>query len=361
MNQSGKIAVLVINCLQGGGAERSVLTLGQGFYELGYEVHILRFKPLVEYDLNPNLTYHLLKFKPYKFIPGKERRYKLFARAVDKYILNKIGRPDIILSNLERSDRVMANSGLTNIVNIIHNTVSLEYKFNNARNLNNIKSRLINTYSKHPCVCVSDGVKNDFIASLGDITPITTIHNPIDQYEIQRLATAYVPKYNNYIVHVGSFKEVKCHDVLLKAYAKTDKSLPLLLLGQGKLKSEIEKLIINLGLSEKVFLLGFQKNAYPYMKHATFKILTSSQEGLPMVILEALALETPVISTDCQSGPKEMLPEYNLMPVGDVEAIAKKMSKAMQKPQQFAAPFDVAYLPSQIAQKHISFIENKIP
>lgn len=357
MSQHKKIVVLIINCLQGGGAERSVLSLGQGFYEIGYEVHVIRFKPLVEYDLNPNLNYHLIKFKPYKLIPNEQLRHKLFARKLDRYILNEIGQPNIILSNLERSDRVVAHSSLPNLAHIIHNTISLEYKLNTGKKINHTKNTLINAYSKHPCVCVSDGVKEDFIESLGEITPITTIHNPVDQYEIQQLATAFLPKYNNYIVHVGSFKEVKRHDVLLKAYAKTNQSLPLLLLGQGKLKSEIEKLIIDLNLTKKVTLLGFQKNAYPYVKNAKFKILTSSQEGLPMVILEALALGTPVISTDCQSGPREMLSEDNLMPVGDIEAIAKKMSQAMQNPQQFAAPFDIAYLPSQIAQKHIEFIK----
>lgn len=360
MSPRENIVVLIINCLQGGGAERSVLSLGQGFHEIGYKVHIIRFKPLVEYELNPNLNYHLIKFKPYKLIPSEQLRYQLFARKLDRYILDKIGQPDIILSNLQRSDSVVAYSSLPNITHIIHNTISLEYKFNSVKNINHVRNKLINTYSKHPCVCVSDGVKQDFIESLGEITPITTIHNPIDQHEIQQLATAFVPKYNNYMIHVGSFKAVKRHDVLLKAYAKTDQSLPLLLLGQGKLQSEIKKLIIDLSLTEKVFLLGFQKNAYPYMKHAKFKILTSSQEGLPMVILEALAIGTPVISTDCQSGPKEMLPEYNLMPVGDIDAIAKKMSQAMQNPEQFAVPFDAAYLPTQIAQKHIDFIRSNI-
>lgn len=357
MSQHKKIAVLIINCLQGGGAERSVLSLGQGFYEIGYEVHVIRFKPLVEYDLNPNLHYHLIKFKPYKLIPGEPLRHKLFARKLDRYILDKIGQPNIILSNLERSDSVVAYSRLPNLSHIIHNTVSLEYKLNTGKNINHIRNKLISKYSKHPCVCVSDGVKEDFIESLGEITPIITIHNPVDQDEIQQLATAFVPKYNNYIVHVGSFKEVKRHDILLKAYAKTNQSLPLLLLGQGKLKSEIEKLISDLNLTEKVSLLGFQKNAYPYVKNATFKILTSSQEGLPMVILEALAIGTPVISTDCQSGPKEMLPEYNLMPVGDIDAIAEKMSQALQDPKQFAAPFDTAYLPTHIAQKHVDFMK----
>ena len=358
MSQRKKIVVLIINCLQGGGAERSVLSLGQGFHEKGYEVHIVRFKPLVEYDLNPRLNYHLIKFKPYKLIPSEQLRYKLFAHKLDRYILDKIGQPNIILSNLERSDSVVAYSSIPNIVHIIHNTISLEYKFDTVKNINYVRNKLVNTYSRHPCVCVSDGVKQDFIDSLGNITPMTTIHNPIDQHEIQQLATAFVPKYSNYIIHVGSFKEVKRHDVLLKAYAKTNQSLPLLLLGQGKLKGEIEALITELDLTKKVFLLGFQKNAYPYMKHAKFKVLTSSQEGLPMVILEALAIGTPVISTDCQSGPKEMLPEYNLMPVGDIDAIANKMSQAMQNSEQFATAFDAAYLPIKIAQKHIDFIKS---
>jgi glycosyltransferase involved in cell wall biosynthesis len=357
MSEQTKIAVLVINCLQGGGAERSVLTLGQGFYELGYEVHIVRFKPLVEYDLNPNLNYHLIRFKPYKLVFNEKLRHIIFAKKVDKYILEKIGTPDIVLSNLRHPDVIMSYSKLPNIANINHNTISLQYDVNGNEN---VKKQLIETYSKHPCVNVSDGVKDDFVNSLGEITPTITIKNPIDRSEIQKLADEFVPEYKNYIIHVGSFKEVKRHDILLKAYAKTDKSMPLLLLGQGKREDEINKLIHDLGLSNNVFLLGFKKNVYPYIKHAKFKVLTSSREGLPMVISEALAVGTPVISTDCQSGPREMLPEHNLMPVNDIDAISKKISEAMQNPSQFSSAFDTSLLPIEIAKKHISFIESNM-
>jgi len=358
MNKRTKIAVLVINCLQGGGAERSVLTLGQGFCDLGYDVHILRFKPLVEYNLNDNLSYHLLRFKPYKLIPGAARRHKIFARAVDNYILDKIGQPDIVLSNLERPDNIFRYSKLPNVAYVIHSTLSLYYKFSQTSNLDQLKLRLQDIYSQHPCICVSDGVKDDFVRHLGDITPITTINNPIDRDGIQELAAEFIPEYQNYIVHVGSFKEAKRHDVLLKAYAKTDQSLPLLLLGQGKLKNDIEQLIIDLDLNDKVSMLGFQKNSYPYVKHAQLEIMTSNREGFPMVLAEALAIGTPVISTDCQSGPREMLPENNLMPIDNVDAIAEKLNQAMKNPQQFYANFDQALLPKEIAKKYLEFLQN---
>ena len=349
-----KKVLLVINCLQGGGAERVVLTLGQGFYDLGYEVHILRFKPRVDYELNPKLDYHFIDFKRYKLIPKLERRDKVFAFVVDRYILKNIGRPDIILSNLDRAHSIFSYSRLPNIFYVIHTTISLSYKFR-ILDSNQRELAFTNIYSKHPCVCVSHGVQKDFIKSFGNITPTIAIHNPIDRDRIKKLADAFTPEYQDYIVHVGSFKEAKRHDVLLKAYARTDQSMPLLLLGKGKLKDEIEQLVVELNLEEKVVFLGFQENPFPYIKHAKFKVLTSDWEGFALVIAEALVLGTPVISTDCPSGPSELLPDNNLMPMSDVDAISEKLSLAMKNPEQFFSEFDGSLLPITIAKKYIAF------
>ncbi|KAA0914427.1 glycosyltransferase [Psychrobacter sp. ANT_WB68] len=349
--------VLSINSLQGAGAERFVLTIGAAFHQLGFDVHVLRFNDKVEFSLDKDLTYHLIDYERYRWLPKGKIRHSVLAKKVDKYILKNIGQPTLLLSNLERSDSIFCYSKLPNIVYVIHNTLSLYYKLNETDS-DNLKLTLRDRYSKHPCVCVSKGVKEDFIKIFGNSIPVTAIHNPIDRDGIQKLAEAFIPKYQDYIIHVGSFKEAKRHDILLKAYAQTDRSLPLLLAGQGKLKSEIEQLVIELGLSDTVIFLGFCENVFPYIKHARFKVLTSNWEGFALVIAESLALATPVVSTDCQSGPKELLPEKNLMPTDDIDAIAKKLSQAMQDSLQFSAPFNEALLPITIAKKYLDFIKS---
>lgn len=347
--------LLSINSLQGAGAERFVLTIGEAFYQLGYEVHVLRFDPKVEYELSDNLHYHFIDYQKYRWLPKGKIRYAILANKVDRYILKHIGTPILILSNLERSDNIFRYSRLKNIIYVIHSTLSLYYDFSNVAHVDALISSLKNIYAKYPCVCVSDGVKNDFIRHLGEITPISTIHNPVDRDGIIRLSEQFIPHFERFIVHIGSFKKAKRHDILLQAYKKTDQSIPLLLLGQGKLKDNIEKMIEALELQDKVILLGFCENPYPYLKYAHFKILTSDREGFPMVIEEALALGTPVISTDCQSGPKEILPENNLMVVNDICSIADKMTQAMGSPAQFKAEFNEALLPHNIAHKYLEF------
>lgn len=350
--------VLSINSLQGAGAERFVLTIGAAFHELGFDVHVLRFNAKVEFTLNDNLTYHLIDYERYRWLPKGKIRHSIVAKKVDSYIIKNIGRPALILSNLERSDSIFCYSKLPNIIYVIHSTLSLYYKLIQSNDINRLKHDITNIYSKHPCVCVSEGVKDDFIKNFGNITPIITIHNPINKEGIRILAEAFIPEYENYIIHVGSFKEAKRHDILLRAYAKTNQSMPLLLLGQGKLKSEIEQLIVALRLTDKVMMLGFVENVFPYVKYAKFEILTSNREGFPLVIAEALALNTPVISTDCQSGPRELLPENNLMPIDDIEAIAEKLTQAMQDPQQFHVEFNTALLPVTIAKEYLAFSQS---
>lgn len=380
MSNNKKTALLIINCLQGGGAERSVLTLGQGFYDIGFDVHILRFKPLVEYDLNPNLNYHLLKFKPYKLIPGNILRHKLFAKKVDEYVIKNIGQPDIVLSNLERPDRVMTHSKLDNVLHVIRNDVANDFNIPADATLNHPKIQdLIQIYGNHPCVCVSKGVQQGLDSLIGEYVESTTIYNPFDVPLINKMANEPIvdsvyEQFSNdsgpekakslrevltsgdYIVHVGSFKPQKAHDVLLKSYAASQRKYPLVLIGQGKKLEETKLFAKQLGIDDKVYFLGFHKNPYPYVKNAKFFVLSSRFEGFVRVVAEAMALNTPVISTDCPSGPSELLDSEHLVPVDDIDALTDKMNQAMSNPDQFKAKLDDKFLPKNVARQYIDYL-----
>ena len=128
------IIVLVINCLQGGGAEKSVLTLAEGFYQLGYKVHVIRFKATTEYELSPHIDFHIVNFKWFKLIPSDRVRYQQFAKHLDNYILTHIGQPCLTIANLERADKVLSYSQLPNVIHVIRNTLSQEIKLAQARN-----------------------------------------------------------------------------------------------------------------------------------------------------------------------------------------------------------------------------------
>jgi len=109
----------------------------------------------------------------------------------------------------------------------------------------------------------------------------------------------------------------------------------LLILGEGEDKFKLRILIEKYGIEECVQLLGFINNPYPYLKRADAFVLSSKWEGFPNALLEALACGTPVVATDCPSGPAEMLEngKYGpLVPVGAAEAMAEAINLVIENP-----------------------------
>jgi glycosyltransferase involved in cell wall biosynthesis len=134
----------------------------------------------------------------------------------------------------------------------------------------------------------------------------------------------------DFILHAGAFRPVKRHDILLEAYAKLNHNIKLVLLANPC--DQLDNMIFKLGLQNKVFILGHQENPYPFMKQAILTLLTSEREGLPTVIIESLICGTPIISTDCPSGPAEILTgELSkwLVPVNKPIILAEKIDMAL--------------------------------
>jgi glycosyltransferase involved in cell wall biosynthesis len=138
------------------------------------------------------------------------------------------------------------------------------------------------------------------------------------------------------ILTVGSLKRAKNQALLLRAFARlggTD--VRLMILGEGPLRSELESLAMELGIAGRLVMPGFAIDPWPYYASADLFVLSSDWEGLPMVIIEALAAGLPVVSTDCPSGPRELLDEGRfgtLVPTGDEVALARAMEGRLHAP-----------------------------
>ena len=137
---------------------------------------------------------------------------------------------------------------------------------------------------------------------------------------------------------MGRLAPVKDYQGLVRALAIVSRSRDarLVILGEGPERPRLESLVGELGLGERVALPGFRPNPYNYMARAALFVLSSLSEALPTALIEALALGTPVVATNCKSGPKEVLQEGrygSLVPVGDPAALAEAISAALSAPR----------------------------
>jgi glycosyltransferase involved in cell wall biosynthesis len=131
---------------------------------------------------------------------------------------------------------------------------------------------------------------------------------------------------------------------LIRAFAKVRqcRSARLMILGEGEERPQLEALTQELGLGDDVALPGFQGNAMAYMANSALFVLSSAWEGLPTVLIEALAAGTRVVSTDCPSGPREILQEGRLgalVPVGDAAGLSQAMMEELEHPRE-TVPLD---------------------
>ena len=142
----------------------------------------------------------------------------------------------------------------------------------------------------------------------------TCIYNPLNISEIVRLSKKkikinFFEKKSLNIISVARFSNQKDHECLIKSIKNINKfyNVKLILLGSGPLKNQLLKLIKKLRLSKNIKIINFKINPYPYINKSDIFILSSKYEGLPNVLLEAISLKKFVISSDCPTGPREIL------------------------------------------------------
>ncbi|MSU54599.1 MAG: glycosyltransferase [Candidatus Staskawiczbacteria bacterium] len=184
-------------------------------------------------------------------------------------------------------------------------------------------------------VCVSRGVARD-LASLVTVKNVNVIYNPIVDGELERLSHEHASHawFNDsttpVIIAVGRLAKAKDYPTLFGAMKLMVKqrSVRLIILGDGPEKSHLTTMVTKMGLSDVVDFLGFCDNPYAYMKQASLYVLSSMQEGFGNTIVEAMACALPVVATDCPSGPREIIENGKngiLVPVANPLALFEAM------------------------------------
>jgi glycosyltransferase involved in cell wall biosynthesis len=199
-------------------------------------------------------------------------------------------------------------------------------------------------------VAVSRGAADDLVRTSGLPSDLVrVVYNPVITPEILTLVRQapdhawFAPGEPPVILGVGRLTAAKDFPTLIRAVAEVRRHRPvrLIILGDGEERPKLEALIAGLGVAEDVALPGFRSNAMAYMARSALFVLSSAWEGLPTVLIEALAAGTRVVSTDCHSGPREILQDGRLgplVPVGDAPALARAIIQALDRPNEAVPP-----------------------
>ena len=303
--------VILINSLESGGAERVVSNLINAWAEK-YDCYLILIHNYKFYELDKKINIiNLNERKEYSGIT-KLLRLPILAYKLSKIIkANKFGK---VTSFLTRANYINVISNLF----IKHKTIiserampSLMYKYGINGNINRY---LIKKLYPKADLCISNSCGN--MMDLKDnfsVIDLDYIHNPFDIDKIRKMSneTIKVEKKRFTFVTVGRLDTGKNHSLIINAIKDLDADLWII--GDGELKNELEFEIQNSNLKNKVYLLGKKRNPFSYISKADCFVFSSNHEGFPNVLVEALTCALPIISTDCQSGPREILaPKSNV-------------------------------------------------
>ncbi|HNS59257.1 MAG TPA: glycosyltransferase [Nitrosomonas europaea] len=327
--------------LRGGGAERAMATLANGFADRGLKVDLVLVRAEGPYlsEVSPGV----------RIVDLQSNRVLTSLPGLVRYLRRE--RPQAMLSALNHANviavvaRMLAGVPARLVVSE-RNNVSLS-----GSSSKNLRSRVVLhmmrwAYRKTDGVtAVSGGVADDLANAINlPRDRISVIFNPVVTPEL--IEKSRMPLKHPWlgegkppvILGVGRLTPQKDFVTLIRAFAqvRTVRNCRLVILGEGELRAELEQLVASLGVQDNVQLPGFADNPFAWMSRVRLFVLSSRWEGLPNVLIQAMACGAAVVSTDCPSGPDEILEGGKwgrLVPVGDEEALAEAMVTLLEMPE----------------------------
>ncbi|MCG3656763.1 glycosyltransferase [Aliarcobacter butzleri] len=336
--KKNKNILIFCTSMQKGGAERVISLLLKEFEnEKDIKVHFMMMEEGIDYNL-PKSIIPIILSNSKKSGVKKLLELPFIAMKLKKYI--KENNINIVMSFLYRPNyiNILAKIFGSNHKSII-NIRSTTSRYKNEGLLGKINLFLINNLFDRADLIISNskGVDEDLKSIINITTNTKVIYNPIDieyinsKRDICEDVNFQFKEDKKYVISVGRLIPLKRNIDLIKAFfelQKNDNSLELLFLGDGILKDNLISESIKLSIKEKVHFLGNVKNPFYYLNKSDLFVLNSEIEGFPNVLVEAMTCELPVISSDCKSGPREILEDekYGLLyPVGDVGTLIEKI------------------------------------
>jgi glycosyltransferase involved in cell wall biosynthesis len=333
---AASIALFMPN-LAGGGAERVMLTLGMAFASRGYSVDLIVLQ--AEGELLEELPDEL------KLISLDASRPRSSVWPLQRYLRKT--RPEVLWSTLSQLNwaaclAVRLSGGATRC--IVREASQLSLELAGADRLSRwLRPKLLRrACSKARYVAVSKGSASDLAAVLGlPERQVQVVYNPVidDAFSARAAEAPDHPWFRDgapsVILAVGRLHAAKGYDLLLEAFARLYRHTRarLVILGEGPERSALEAQKRELGLDSVVAMPGFVTNPVAYMSRAAVFVLSSRREGLPGALIQALASGTPVVATDCPSGPAEVLDGGRfgrLVAPDDPAALAGALRAALQ-------------------------------
>lgn len=324
--------------LRGGGAEKNVVYLANFFIENGFKVDLVLVKKTGPYlkDLHSKIN----------IIDLDKNRSISSIFALRRYLREV--NPDVLMSSVIHINLVtilakllLFNKIKTRIVvnQVNHLTIPI-IKNDKAKLFHLLKLRLIAflyTFSDG-IICLSKGVMKD-VLSYGIIPKglTTCIYSPVVTNAMIEYSSNIPPFKKITFVGVGRLEEQKNFSLLIDAFFIVKQSLDaqLIILGEGSLRGKLDSQVNKLGLQNDISFIGFIDDPFSYIKRSDALVLSSLWEGFGNVLAESLALGVQVVSTDCPSGPSEILCDGDygqLVPVNNAEALSAAMLKSINSP-----------------------------
>lgn len=340
---SGSCIAIFLPSLIGGGAERVMVTLANAFASRGYSVDLILSVAEGPYLSKVSNEVRIINLNAGRMINALLPLMRYLRRE----------RPVVMLSAMTHSNVVAILARMlacvpTRVVVSERSTITVDSMVSNGIIPRLLYASVPRLYSRADgIVAVSQASAADLIRFTG-LSPslVQVIYNPFDLPYIQSKASEsldhpwFAPGQPFVVLAIGRLTEQKDFSLLIRAFARLRerREARLLILGEGELRGTLESLIGKYGLTaDDVQLLGFVSNPFAYLARCSVFVLSSRWEGLPGVLIEAMACDAPVVSTDCPSGPLEILEGGRwgvLVPLSDEDALLDGIESVLSTPRE---------------------------